>query len=187
MLPAMVKAAEILCIRYPGLRCLIPLASTIEPEFARSFVVNSKVEIEIVEGDTCETLSACHAAMVASGTATLETAIMGVPMILAYRVSPVSYWIGKLAISVPHIGLVNLVAGEEVVPELIQEEVTPERLAREILILLEDTEAREKMKRGLDVVRNILGRGGASSRTARIAMEMMEASQHASPGHYLAR
>ena len=173
LLPAMVQAAEILALRYPGIRCLLPLASTIEPELVRSFVDGSSVGIEIVEGETYETLGMCHAAMVTSGTATLETAIMGVPMVLAYRVSPVTYLLGRLVINLPYIGLVNLVAGEKVVEELIQDEVTPERLAREVLTLLEDSDARQHMKDKLKGVRDGLGRGGASARTAGIAIEMM--------------
>lgn len=174
LLPLMVKALEIIGSRYPGLRCMLPLASTIDLEFVHSFLADSKIKIEIVEGDTRAALGSCDAAMVTSGTATLETAIMGVPMVLVYKVSPVTYQLGKFAVTVPYIGLVNLVAGEKVVQELIQGEVTPERMAREIFLLLENTEARENMKYKLEGVRERLGRGGASSQTAKIAIEMMK-------------
>jgi lipid-A-disaccharide synthase len=103
----------------------------------------------------------------------LDTAIMCVPMAIAYKVSLVSYWVGRMLIKVPYIGLVNLVAGEEVVPELIQHEVTAERLAREVELILEDREVRVKMKDKLKRVKEGLGRGGASERTAGIALEMM--------------
>jgi lipid-A-disaccharide synthase len=98
---------------------------------------------------------------------------MGVPMAIAYKVSSVSYWLGKMVIRVPHIGLVNLVAGEEVVPEIIQKEVTPDRLVREVETILEDRDVRLAMKEKLKSVKEVLGKGGASERTAEIALDMM--------------
>jgi aminopeptidase len=115
----------------------------------------------------------CHVALVTSGTATLDTAIMAVPMVVVYKVSPLSYRIGKMLIKTSFIGLANLVAGEKVVPELIQHEAAPERLADEVLRLIEDKDVREKMITKLIGVRKCLGEGGASERTARIAAEMM--------------
>ena len=173
LLPVMVKATGLLCRRYPEMRCVLPLAPTIEPGFIRSFIHNTPVSIKVIQGDIYKVLSACDVALVASGTATLDTAIMGVPMVIVYKVSLVSYWAARIMVKVPHIGLVNLVAGEEVVPELIQHEVTAERLAREVEIILEDREVRINMKNKLERVKEGLGRGGASARTARIAMKMM--------------
>ena len=173
LLPVMVEATGLLGRRYSDMRCVLPLAPTIDPEFVESFIHNSPVEIKVIQGDVHEVLSACDAALVASGTATLDAAIMCVPMAIAYKVSLVSYWLGRMLIKVPYIGLVNLIAGEEVVPELIQHEVTAERLAREVEIILEDRELRLKMKDKLKRVKEGLGKGGASERTAGIALEMM--------------
>jgi lipid-A-disaccharide synthase len=114
--------------------------------------------------------------LVASGTATLEAAILETPMVIVYRVSFFSYWVGRMVISVPFIGLVNLVAGEEVVPELIQGDVTPERLAQEAMDLLEHDEKRRVMVKKFRALRETLGQGSASERTARIALEMIGAS-----------
>jgi lipid-A-disaccharide synthase len=99
---------------------------------------------------------------------------MGVPMVLVYRASPITSWVAKRFIKVPFIGLVNLVAGERVIPELIQNDVTPDRLAHEALEILEGGQKRENMIEKLGIVRERLGRGGASERTARIAMEMLK-------------
>ena len=173
LLPFMVKATELLRRRYSDIRCVLPLAPTIDHEFVGSFIHNSPVEIKVIQGDVHEILGICDVALVASGTATLDTAIMGVPMVIAYKVSLVSYWAARVIVKVPHIGLVNLVAGEEVVPELIQHEVTAERLARESEIILEDREVMASMKNKLKEVKEGLGRGGASERTAGIAMEIM--------------
>jgi len=116
----------------------------------------------------------CHVALVASGTATLDTAIMGIPMVIVYKVAPLSYWLGKRLIKVPYIGLANLIAGERVVPELIQEDVTPQRLATEALSLLENEEIRKTMIEKLNRIRKGLGKGGASEKVARIAIEMIK-------------
>jgi lipid-A-disaccharide synthase len=172
LLPPMVKAAELLKTRYPKLACLLPCASTIPPGLLKPITSQSTVSIKIIEGDIYRALSACDFALVKSGTATLETAIMGVPMVIVYHISSASYWAARMAIKVPHVGLVNLVAGERVVPELIQKDMTPENLFRESVGILESGDRREKMIRKLGEVREKL-RKGASERTAQIAMEMM--------------
>ncbi len=173
LLPTMIKSAEMVKRRYGSIRCLLPLAETIDLEFVQSFIQNSLVEIEVVQGDIYRVLSRCHVALVTSGTATLETAIMGVPMVIVYKVSPISYWVGKRVIKVPYVGLVNLVAGEKVVPEVLQYEVLPDRLADEVLKIMENDAVREDMIRNLMRVKEGLGRGGASQRTAELALEMM--------------
>ena len=173
LLPVMGDALEILRIHYPNLQCVLPLAPGIEQTFVQPFIDHLDVTIRLFQGNIYELLSLCDVALVTSGTATLETAIMGVPMVIVYKVSPVSYWIGRLVIKVPHIGLVNLVAEEEIVPELIQGQATADSLAQEAMTLLDDTGVREKMKKRLGLVREKLGKGGASERTASIALEMI--------------
>jgi lipid-A-disaccharide synthase len=173
LLPVMVKSAEIMSQRYPDICCLLPLAPTIDNEFVQSLVEESPVKIRICQESIYETLEVCDVALVASGTATLETAIMGVPMVIVYRVSPISYWVGRMVVRVPYIGLGNLVAGEKVVPELIQDEVTPGRLASEALNILDDEKVRANMIEKLKGIKERLGRAGASERTAKIALEMM--------------
>lgn len=174
MLPTMIRSAEILKTRYPDIRCLLPLAKTIESEFIDAFIGKSSLNIEVHKGDIYEVLNRCHIALVTSGTATLDTAIMAVPMVVVYKVSPLSYRVGKMLIKTSFIGLANLVAGERVVPELIQDEVTPERLADEALTLIENEYVRKNMITKLHGIRKRLGEGGASERTARIAAEMMK-------------
>jgi lipid-A-disaccharide synthase len=173
LLPVMIESVQILGKKYPKIRCRLSLAPTIEAGFIRSFTENSSVKIEIIPGNTLETLRICHVAFVASGTATLETALMGVPMVIAYKISRFSYWLGRIVVRVPYIGLVNLVAGEEVAPELIQDDVVAERLANEALNILEDDGIRENMINKLRGIRESLGMFGASESTAKIALEMM--------------
>ena len=173
LLPAMIGAAEILHLRHPDLQALLPLASTLSPDLIEVMTSQSRVPIKIYSGDSYKALSVCDLALVASGTATLETAIMGVPMVILYKVSRLSYWIGRMVIRVPYIGLTNLVAGREIVPELIQDEVTPEKIAQEALAILEGSQVRENMVKDLRGLKERVGKGPASEKTAKIALEMM--------------
>ena len=175
LLPTMAGAALELIETFPDLKCLLPRASTIPEDVIASILENHPLEVKVIHGNMHTVLSACDLAFVASGTATLETAIMQVPMVILYRVSPLSYWIGKKLIRVPSIGLPNLVAQKKIVPELIQDEVTAERLTREALSLLGDSKRRDHMVNELIKVREKLGSISASKRTARIALEMMTA------------
>jgi lipid-A-disaccharide synthase len=173
LLPPMVEAVEILADMFPNLTCLLPVAPTIKNDLVRSFMRNTSVEIRLLRGDTLKALPACDLVFVASGTATMEVGMMLIPMIIVYRVSPFSYWVAQRVVKVPHIGLVNLVAGEEVVPELIQDEVTPERLVQEALVLLKNASKRNEVIRKLQDVRSKFGQPGASEKTARIALDMI--------------
>ncbi|MBN1105016.1 MAG: lipid-A-disaccharide synthase [Deltaproteobacteria bacterium] len=181
LLPDMVRAAAILRAHYPDLSCLLPLASTISPDLIEPIIRPSPVPIH-VQRDIYRVLAACDAALVASGTATLETAIMLVPMVIAYRVSPITFWFARRLVRVPHIGLVNVIAGEEIVPELIQEQVTPGRLAEEALRFLGSSQRRENVVDRLRGLRNMLGKGSASDRTAEIAIELMAERPRARTG-----
>jgi lipid-A-disaccharide synthase len=173
LLPAMAKAALGLAGIFPHLKCLLPRASTISEEVIASILEDNPADVKVIYGDIHRILSACDFAFVASGTATLETAIMQVPMVILYRVSPLSFWIGKKVVKVSSIGLPNLVAEKMIVPELIQDEVTPERLIQEALSLLGDGKRREHMVNELIKVREKLGSLSASQRTAQIALEMI--------------
>jgi lipid-A-disaccharide synthase len=173
LLPPMVQAVSMLRADFPNLQCLIPLASTISEDLIHGLLGKPPVETRVLRGKIYTILNACDFAFVTSGTATLETAIMQVPMVILYRVSRVTYWIGRRVIRVPYIGLPNLVADERIVPEIIQDEIRPERLAREALAILQDGERRQNMIKDLIKVREKLGVRSASRRTAQIAFEMM--------------
>ena len=127
--------------------------------------------MEIVTGATRQILKQADAAWVASGTATLETALMDCPMVVVYRTARMTYEVGKRLIRVPHLGMVNLLAGRELCPELIQNAATPEKLAAAISPLLADTPERRAMKSGLAEVRAKLGDGGAAERVAEALMQ----------------
>jgi len=176
LLPVMLRAGEILKAEYPHIRFVLPLAETISSDWLLRFIKNTKLDIEIYHEGIYGALNPCHLAFVTSGTATLDAAIMNVPMVVIYKAKSLTYQVGKRVIKVPYLGLVNLVAGEGVAPELIQDDVTPEKLAMAGKSFLTDGELRQKTICKLRTVKENLGRGGASERTARIAAGMMGCS-----------
>jgi lipid-A-disaccharide synthase len=109
----------------------------------------------------------------ASGTATLETALIRKPMIVVYRVSWITYLLGRLLVRVDHIGMVNLIAGERLMPELLQSEVTAERLAAESRVMLDDAGVRSRISEKLSALRDRLGSSGAAERVADLALTIM--------------
>ena len=174
LLPLMIESVEMLAPYYTNMQCVLPLASTISPDLVQTIIKKSSVLVKVLQKDIYRILSVCDLALVASGTATLETAVMEVPMVIIYKVSPISFWIGKKVIKVPYAGLPNLVAGEMIVPELIQEEVTPHRLAQEVQAILNDDQRKARIIERLRIIRENLGAGGASEKTARIAIDMID-------------
>jgi lipid-A-disaccharide synthase len=118
-------------------------------------------------------LRAADAAMCKSGTTTLEAAVAGCPMVVAYRTSAITYAAAKRLVRIPHIGLVNVVAGREVAPEFVQDALVPERVADVLAELLDATSARRRRMIGeLDRVRALLGEAGAAERVAAMAIEL---------------
>jgi lipid-A-disaccharide synthase len=129
--------------------------------------------VTLVRDRTAEALSCAGVALVASGTATVETALLGTPMVVVYRVSPLTYAIGRRFLQVPHFAMVNLIAGRQVVPELEQGDFTPERVAAEALRLLSEPGAAAEMRQELARVRGLLGGPGASARAAEAVAEFL--------------
>ncbi len=174
LLPEMVRAAEIISGQKPGAKFILAAAPTVHVQELKRLLRPCSISISVVEGRTYEAIMAAHLVIAASGTATLETAILGKPMVIVYQVSPLSYWVGKTMVKVNWVGLVNIVAGEKVVPELLQKEARGERIAAEALRILDEETYRKEMVEGLAQVRKKLGTPGAAERVARMALEMMK-------------
>jgi lipid-A-disaccharide synthase len=139
------------------------------------------VPVRLIEGQTDDALAASDAVVTASGTATIQTAIHGKPMVVVYRLSPMTYRIGKPLVRVSMYSMVNLVAGERVVPELIQDACTPEAVAREVVDLLTNAHRVAEMKEQLAIVRERLGGTGASGRAADAVLEVARRRAAAEP------
>jgi lipid-A-disaccharide synthase len=159
-------AADLLREEQPGLQVAIGAPATIDDEVYQSASLP-------VTRESATLLRNATAAIVKSGTTTLETALAGTPFVVAYRMNPVSFQLARRVVRVPHIALANLVVGRRVVPELVQGEATPEALANAVLPLLNEGEERSRAIDGLREVRTILGRGGAAERVAEIAAGLL--------------
>lgn len=166
LLPSMVGAANIITRSVKRAVFLLPAARSIDDALLSGPLKGAAADIRVIRGRMYEALRASDASVVASGTATLETALIGTPMVIVYRVAPVSYAIAKALVKLSHAGLPNIVAGREVVPELLQDMATPGRIAAEVLSMLEGPK-REAILNGYDEIRKNLGRGGAASKAAR--------------------
>ncbi|MDP2800110.1 MAG: lipid-A-disaccharide synthase [Deltaproteobacteria bacterium] len=177
LMPSIIDAAGRLEEKIPGIQFVLPLAPTIDRRCVEAFIHPTGLNIKVIEDGTHDTMKAAHAVIAASGTVTLEAAIMGVPMIIVYKVSRLSYLVGKIMVRVSHIGLVNLVAGRRIVPELVQEEVNGRRIAEEVHKIIVDEKYSRTMKNELEGVKNRLGGPGASARTAEIVCQMVMESE----------
>ncbi|MFB3885520.1 MAG: lipid-A-disaccharide synthase [Thermodesulfobacteriota bacterium] len=178
LLPPLLGAADLLQKEMPDLQFIIPLAPGILQETLSPWMRNISVPVKMVEGWTYDAMNISELLITASGTATLEAAILAKPMVIVYKVSFLSYWIGRALIQVDHIGLVNLVAGREIVPELIQHEVQPQKVAEEALRILRDPILRRRMIEAMTGERQSLGEPGAAERAAHIVMSLLHASQY---------
>jgi lipid-A-disaccharide synthase len=163
-LPPIAAAVDVLRRARPDLQFVAAVAPSLDPRAVSEPLAGRPVTI--VQGRTHEALSAATAAVVASGTATVEAALIGTPMVVVYRLSAWTYRLGRRFVRVPYYAMVNLIAGRRVVPELIQADFTAERVAAEVLAIVDESAARSTMLAGLAEVRSKLGGPGASARAA---------------------
>ncbi|MGZ3537597.1 MAG: lipid-A-disaccharide synthase [Thermodesulfobacteriota bacterium] len=174
LLPPLLASADVLQREIPDLQFVIPLAPGIPKTILSPWMKNISVLVKVVEGFTYDAMNLSELLIVASGTATLEGAILGKPMVIIYKVSLPSYWIARALIRVDHIGLVNLVAEKEIAPELIQKDVNPRRIADEAFRILRDPILSRKMVESMGEVRQKLGEPGAAQRAAHIVVSLLQ-------------
>jgi lipid-A-disaccharide synthase len=174
-LPVMLKAAERLHQKDLGRQFMVLRATTIPESIIQRFVKNVKVPVKIVTQNSYNELNAMTACMVASGTATLETAILKKPMVVIYKTSWITYALAKIFVKIKNIGLVNIVAGKPIVPELIQNNASPEKIAAQMEKLLSDPKESSRIQKELSKIHNWLGDPGASRRAAKIISKELAA------------
>ncbi len=158
---------------FPGTRFLFPLASTLYDKDLSFADNNSLKKVSLIKNNTSLVISACDLLIAASGTVTLEAAIIGTPLIIVYRLSSLSYLLAKRLIRVPYIGLVNLVAGERLAPELIQHHANSKEITREAIAILKNEARQQYVRKRFCEVRKKLGEPGASSRAARLVLDFI--------------
>ncbi len=173
--PVILGAASILLAENPDLELALPRADSIDADFLRKFVNEAPAglrgAVRIMPGRSLEILAAADAAVMASGTSSVEALFLGTPMAVTYKVSPLSWFLGRRLVSVPHISIANLVAGREILPELLQDMATPENLAGALRPLVNGGLEREAMLAALAEVREKLGPPGASARALDAVLE----------------
>lgn len=174
-LPIMLGAAQILFKRIKNVKFIISLAPDVKRETVEEIVNKHKgaADFEIVSGHVRKIFERSRVVVAASGTVTLESAISGTPMVIIYKVSPISYWLGRAMIQVKHIGLANLITGKKIVPELLQDQASPIRIADTVFNMLSDAPGLERLRHELMKVKDALGGPGASQRVADIAIGML--------------
>ena len=172
-LSVMLKTADLLNRDFPMIQYLIIKAPTIKEELIKKYLPGYLPQARIVDGNSYDGLNAANLAIVASGTATLETAILEKPMVVVYKTSFVTWFLAKAFIKIPYIGLVNVVAGRKIVPECIQFDATPSRIAEELKNIFTNEPRLAEIKEALRKVRAALGPPGASERAAKEILKII--------------
>ena len=165
LLEPMLSALSLVRDRLPDVQGVLPVAPTVS-DAVRKVVSGYSGALTVVDRQSLTALRAADFALVASGTATLEAGLIGTPMVIVYRVSHLTAWLARRLLKVPHIGLINIVAGRRIVPELLQEAVTPRAMADNALNILQDAAEAARIRSELTALRATMGEGGSSRRAA---------------------
>ena len=174
LLPVMLESVKIVHGAIGTVQTVIAAASSRDVPEIEDIINQHNISAPVIQGATHEVMYSSDLLLIASGTATLEAACYGTPSLILYKLSFLTWLIGRIVAKVPHLGLVNIVAGKEIFPEFIQFGATPEKVAAQAALLLEDKKRRQEMKAELMKVRQRLGEKGASAKTARLALSLMK-------------
>jgi len=172
-LPIMIEAAEGLINQHPSAQFLLPVASNLSEDFLRTHMGNTKLDIRMITGHPYDVMQLCDAIMTAAGTANLEIALMGKPMVVLHRMPALSYFILIRLVTIKLYSLVNIISDKEVIRELIQKDATPENAIEEINRILDDSSYRQAMIEALADVKSQMGKGGAAENVARLAEQLL--------------
>ncbi|NLV93520.1 MAG: lipid-A-disaccharide synthase [Candidatus Riflebacteria bacterium] len=175
ILPELLKTAKLILNEFADAQFILPLASAIDDSLINAYLIDSSLPIKVVRGQTYDAVAASDLCIVASGTATLETAIIGTPMIVVYRVNWLTSFLSRYLIEAEHIGLPNVIAGKRIIPEFIRDKFEAQLIAKEAVDILKDKNRQKSMHESLNAVREKLGNPGAGERVAQyIAAKMRE-------------
>ena len=177
LLDDIVGAAGIIQKELGQCQFLLPVADSIDPELIRQKLGKNPLGIKMLKGRNYDVMNCSDALIMASGSSTLEAGLFTVPMVIIYKVHPLTYFLARFLTHITHFGLINIVAEEEVVPELLNEQVTPERIAAEAMKVLKDPEQARAVRERLQKVRESLGAPGVVARIARSMAHSMNLSQ----------
>jgi lipid-A-disaccharide synthase len=173
LLPLMFATAKRMRAQDPLLRFVLPVASSLNFAEISMQVQASGIDIRVTRDAIYDVINCCDVIATCSGTVTLEIALLGVPMCVVYKVSPLSYLIMRRLVTIPHISLVNIVARMSVVQEFLQADANPETLDGELFRLLDDREYRMRLRAGFDRVRDNLGAGNGAQNMAELILSLL--------------
>jgi lipid-A-disaccharide synthase len=176
IIPTLTKAIPLIRDRVPDVQFVVACAPNMPDTLFAPLVTEGRERLVLVRERTDDVLASSDVVITASGTATIQAALHEKPMVVVYRVSPIEYRLGKPLVQVDTFAMPNLVAGKRIVPELIQDDFTPERTAEEAIALLMDVSKRDEMRASLAQVRKQLGMPGATSRAADTVLEVATSS-----------
>ena len=174
LLDVMVQAAEKIRSELGSCQFLLPIADSIDPDIIRERLGSNPLGIQLIRGETYDVMNSCDTLIIASGSATLEAGILGCPMVIVYKLNPLTYWLARLLVKVPLVGLVNIVAEEEVATELIQDKVTAKNISEEVLVLLRAPEKEKAIRERLLKLRDSLGEPGVMKAVAKRIADFMD-------------
>lgn len=174
LLPVMLAAAKQLKTDFPNAQFILPQADSLSDNLIQTYLKPANLQVTVIKNQPYDVMQCCDAIMTCSGTATLEIALLGIPMVICYRLNSLTYQIGKWLVKTRFIGLPNIIFGEAIVKELIQDNATAENLAAEIKRLLTDSEAAQNCRADLEIVREKLGKGGGIQNMAALVLEMLQ-------------
>jgi len=177
LLPVMLEAARLLQGRGRSLKVILAVAETVDPDEIKRLCEGAGLDVRLVARDPNGVMAGADVLFIASGTATLQAAIIGTPMVIVYKLPWLTYLLARLLVRVPSIGLANLVAGRRFIPELIQHQATPARLAEEARRILDDASYRERMRTEMTRVKSLLGPPGASERAAAMVLQQLDRAE----------
>lgn len=176
ILPVMLESSLLISKKINDIRFIIAKSPNVDWDIYNRSIAGMKIDVLVIEGKTYDCLNAADFCLVASGTATLETAIMQRPFAVIYKMNLLNYLLYRPQVKLPFIGMANIVAGKKIVPEFIQFQATPQKIAAETIEILNNPQRIAQIKNGLAEVKNSLGEKGAALRAAQIILKFL--SQH---------
>lgn len=174
LLPVILEAAQKVSEQQPGVQFILSQADSVDSTLLQQYLDQSSLPITVIKSQPYDVIQCCDAVLTSSGTSTLEVALLGVPMVIVYKLSGLTYWLARLLIRIPFIGLPNIIAGREIVKEFIQHQATASALSSELIKILINTEYSKQIRTNLDQVRKQLGEGGGSANMAELAVELLQ-------------
>ncbi len=174
LLPVMMQTAGKLRRNFPGIQFVLVQAASIDDNQIARILKPRSPDTRIIQGGNYDAIQCCDAVITTSGTATLEVALLGIPMVITYKATPITYWIGRLLVKIPFIGLPNIISGRKIVEEFIQHRATPDAIADEIGKILCGAEYAAEISRNLGQVKERLGEGGGIARLANVVVGMLK-------------